>query len=174
MPLRHRLFVTGTVFALKSPFSRRYWGLLCISTCYWRPVVHWKAHSTGHCRPQGKSRARDLPGHLYLRKFCPGVLATQPRADHFKPPSHVDCGITTGPPRVPYWIKWGGWKSVGDSTQALCNYVACGVSQLMCQSLHQKSHHIHKCAVLLFTVSSIDCCLLLVYRLYECCELKMW
>lgn len=49
----------------------------------------------------GQKQARDLLAHLYLRKFCFGVLATQPRADHFKPAaSHVDCRIT-GPLRAP-------------------------------------------------------------------------
>lgn len=40
--------------------------------------------------------AQDLLAHLYLREFCYGVLATQPRADDFKPASRVD-GRITGP-----------------------------------------------------------------------------
>lgn len=42
----------------------------------------------------GQKQAQDLLAHLYLRKFRFGVLATQPRADHFKPASHVNCRIT--------------------------------------------------------------------------------
>lgn len=48
----------------------------------------------------GQRQALDLLAHLYLRKFCFVVLATQPRADHFKPPSRVDCRIT-GPSCAP-------------------------------------------------------------------------
>ncbi len=45
----------------------------------------------------GRKQTWDLLAHLYLREFCFVVLATQPRADHFKPASHVDYRIT-GPP----------------------------------------------------------------------------
>lgn len=38
----------------------------------------------------GQKQAQDLLAHLYLRKFRFVVLATQPRADNFKPASHVD------------------------------------------------------------------------------------
>lgn len=34
--------------------------------------------------------AQDLLAHLYLWKFCHGVLATQPGGDDFNPASHVD------------------------------------------------------------------------------------
>lgn len=43
-----------------------------------------------------QNQAWALLAHLYLRKFCLAVLATQPRAVHFKPASHVDCR-RTGP-----------------------------------------------------------------------------
>lgn len=101
-------------------------------------------------------RAKAGPGFassfVFEGKFCSVVLATQPRADHFKPASHVDCRIT-GPPRVSHGIKWGGWKSVGDSTPTLCNYqpahVPITVSRI---KSHSQRHRVvtHLCRQIIF------------------------
>lgn len=107
-----------------SQSCRRHWCLalyihLLLETCGpLKGALHRSLWTTG------QKQARDLLARLYLRKFCFVVLATQPRAVHFKPASHVDCRITAPPPhRVPHRIKWGGWKSAGDSALALCNFM---------------------------------------------------
>ena len=167
MPPWHWLF-SGLALGLSSSprSSRRHWCLLCISTCYWRPVVHWKQLSAGRRGPQGKSRAGDLLAHLYLRKFCFVAVATQPRADHLKPASCVGpednrspvcpAGSNEGAGRSPWVIQ----------RRLLCNYWACGSSRLMCQSLQRENKeksHIHRGSVLLLTSADrlslrLGCC----------------
>lgn len=113
-----------------------------IDVCFVYPLVTGDLWSIERSSPQVTvdHRAKAGPGfahsHLYLRKFCFVVLATPPRADHFKPASHVDCRIT-GPPCAPR-DQMRGWNSAGDSALALCNYWACRASQLMCQSLQSE------------------------------------
>lgn len=135
-----------------------------IDDCFVQPLVTGDLRSTERSSPRvtvdhgGKKPAWDLLPHLYLRKFCFVVLATQPRAVHFKPISHVDWRIAdppfppTPPSPVPHRIKWGGWKSTGDSALTLCNYMRSPAAHVSIAAEEtMKNSHIHKYTVLLLT-----------------------
>ncbi len=100
MPPWHRLImgwhcVCPRVPVLQEALMSALWIHLLLETCGpLKAALHRSLWTTG------QKQAWDLPAHLYLRKFCFVVVATQPRADHFKAASRVDCRIT-GPPCSP-------------------------------------------------------------------------